>query len=341
MKASRRILLITATALVVGGAAIMLCAFALAKGDMEQLTSDRRDWVYHTYELSDDEWAALASISCSDDNESIYVEGYDGDTLRVEYWEHQQRSVGVQQDGDSLLIFANTRNDPLTLGVSMGFPDDRATRVLVPRGFAGDLRVGSATGCVSVANIDGREPVSLHVYTENGPAILNHLKAEKAHVQSINGDVQCNTVDVEGDLIASSENGSIDFAGVLAGNMSAESGSGTVSIGASFAIDMLFAASRDGDVTIYGADAPAIDANADSGTIRLALPGDMDDYGIDAASENGYVSAPYSSSSDASREVTARTQDGDLFIEYEGGDLEALAAHNRDRLRALAFDSSN
>lgn len=321
MKTSHKVLLVIATALVVAGAALMLCAFSLAGGDIKNLSTDQHDWMHRTYEVSAEDTAALSAVSCSDGTENVIIDGYEGDTVRVEYWEHEARGVNIQEKDGTLLISGSTHGDSLEIGVFAGTYEDRSTRVLVPQEFAGDLYASSSTGDACVTGVSGAKGVS--VYSENGFAIAGRLQAQTLRAESRNALVQCSTVDVSGDLIASSENGTIEIGGVLAGNMSVESENGTVSIGATSAQGTLFAASRNADVSVYNIDAPRIEVSTGNGTADISLPGGIDDYAIDASSENGYVSAPTSSNRDAARQVAARTQSGELFIEYAGGDLDA------------------
>lgn len=317
MKSSRKAILITATVLVVAGTAIMLCAFALAGGDMKELSTDRRDWTRHTYELSSDEWPSLASIGCTDDSENVYFKGYEGDVLRVEYWENQNRGVSVQQDGDELSLIATTSGEPFVIGVSIESSEDHSTRVLVPRGFEGELHAECIQGDASVANIENAAKVSIR--SESGFALATDLNARELTAKSNNGFVQCNSVNVKGDLNASSENGAVSLDSVNAVNLSVSSKNGAVSAGTATAQKNLFATSENGDITLHAIDAPEIETNTDNGATHITLPGSMVDYRIDAFSENGYVNIPAFAGHDGTRKVTARSRNGDLIIEYEGG----------------------
>lgn len=320
-KTSRKALLVTATILVAAGAVLMLGVFSLVGGDMEKLSTDQHDWTRKTYETPADPSAALASIACSDDSESVYIEGYAGDTVRVEYWVHQQRDVEVRQDGDSLSIAGSTSDDPSGIRVFVGTSEDHSTRVLVPQEFTGSLRASSTAGYASVANVDSASEVD--VDSENGFALASNLRAQTLRMESRNGFVQCDTVSIAEDLTVSSENGTVTLDSVLADNVSASSENGTISVVATTAQDTLSAALRNGDISLSGIDAFEIETNADGGTTRIALPGNIDDYAIFATAENGYVSAPAASNRGAARQVMAQSKNGELFVYCEGGDLEA------------------
>lgn len=95
MSTARKVLLIIATALVVAGITLAGTAFALAGGDLRNLSTDQRHWEQGAYEIPADQVAALSTISVSD-SEDISIEGYEGDTIRIEYWENEQRGVLIE-----------------------------------------------------------------------------------------------------------------------------------------------------------------------------------------------------------------------------------------------------
>ena len=62
MTTARKVLLIVATVLVVTGAIIAGSAFALAGGDMQNLSNDNRAWARQTQEIPVEDVAAITSI---------------------------------------------------------------------------------------------------------------------------------------------------------------------------------------------------------------------------------------------------------------------------------------
>ena len=138
MTTARKVLLIVATVLVVTGAIIAGSAFALAGGDMQNLSNDDRAWAKQTQEIPAEDVAAITSIEAHDDTEEVRIEGYDGDSIRIEYWEHQRRGVSISQDGGTLSVDSSTAAGPF-IGILASQPEDHSTCVYVPHGFEGSI----------------------------------------------------------------------------------------------------------------------------------------------------------------------------------------------------------
>ena len=319
MSTARKVLLIAATALVVAGVALAGTAFALAGGDFRNLSTDQRHWEQCAYEISADQVALLSRISVSD-SEDVHIEGYEGDTIRIEYWEHEQRGVLVERQGNELIVDGSDGGRSATFGVLFSYPEDHTTRVLVPKDFDGDLEAyGVDGGDASVARFEKLGAVT--VDTESGMALANSFKAENLRLESDNGLVQGNLVTVNGTLSASASNGDVSLGSILADEVQARSENGFASLADTTANVQLGVATLNGDMGLLRVDAPSIEASSENGSIELTLPGTESDYALDAAAENGTVHGPTFFKSNAGRNVTARTQNGDVTVDFEGGDL--------------------
>ena len=319
MSTTRKVLLIIATALVVAGVTLAGTAFALAGGDLRNLSTDQRHWEQGAYEIPADQVAALSTISVSD-SEDISIEGYEGDTIRIEYWENEQRGVLIEQEGDGLIVSGSDGKHRTTFGVLFSYPEDHATRVLVPKDFDGDLEAFGVDGSdASVVRFEKLGTVTID--TESGIALANSFKAENLRLESDNGLVQGNLVTVDDTLSASASNGDVSLGSILAGKVQARSENGFVSLAETTANVQLGVATLNGDMGLLRVDAPSIEASSENGSIKLTLPGTESDYTLDAAAENGTVYGPTFFKSNADRNVTVRTQNGNVTVDFEGGDL--------------------
>lgn len=108
----------------------------------------------------------------------------------------------------------------------------------------------------------------------------------------------------------------------LAGEVQARSENGFASLADTTANVQLGVATLNGDMSLLRVDAPSIEASSENGSIELTLPGAESDYALDAAAENGTVYGPAFFKSNADRNVTARTQNGSITVDVEGGDLD-------------------
>ena len=99
MSRSRKVVLVLATVLLVGGSALSLFAFAKAGFSLQNL-STTRDWVSSTRTLPSEAEAPHTALVVHDGCQSIRLEPTDDDAFQVEYWTNERRSVSLtDQDG--------------------------------------------------------------------------------------------------------------------------------------------------------------------------------------------------------------------------------------------------
>lgn len=322
MTTARKVLLIVATALVVTGAIIAGSAFALAGGDMRNLSTDQREWKMHTYEIPADEAALISAIEASDDTEDVRIEGYDGDVIRIEYWDHQNRGVSITQEGGTLLVGANTADPTVHIGFFVGYDEEHALRISVPRDFAGSIFASADDARASVVGFENLGATVIE--SRNGIAVANTLHVESLRMESENGSLQCDIVTVDGTLQADAGNGTVSLDSVLADTVSASSGNGDISAAMVTARSTIQIGAKNGSADLYYTDAPETIATSENGDVMLALPGSQADYHVDASATNGFIEGLIGSASDASgvRAVTARTVNGNVDISYDLLDLD-------------------
>lgn len=322
MMTARKVLLIIATALVVTGAIIAGSAFALAGGSMQNLSNDDRAWTKQTQEIPAEDVAAIASVEAHDDTEAIRIEGYDGDSIRIEYWEHQRRGVSISQDGGTLSIDSSTTEGPF-IGILVSQPEDHSTCVYVPHGFEGSIFASAESENASIAGFDHLDDAVIE--TDGGFAIANSFAAKTARLESSNGGVQCNIVTVDGTLQANATGGGdIVMDSVLADVVHADTTNGHISMAQTSARSSLQTTSKDGYVNLHYTDAPETIVTSDNGDATLAMPGDRMDYRIDARADNGVVTGQAGSSFDesATRSITVATANGNVSLTFDLLDLD-------------------
>ncbi len=322
MTTARKVLLIIATALVAAGVVIAGSAFALAGGDIRSLSTDQREWEMHTYEIPADEAALISSIEVSDDTEDVRIEGYDGDAIRIEYWDHQQRGVSITQEDGALLIGADTVDEIGLIGFFVSYPDDHALRISVPHDFAGSIFASADEGNASAVGFGNLGPTVIE--SRNGMAIANSLRAKTLRMESENGSLQCDIVTVDGTLQADAGNGDISLDSTLADIVAVSSGNGNVSAAGVTARTSIQVGTQNGSADLYYTDAPETIATSENGDVTLSLPGDQKDYRVQSSATNGFVEGLTGSASDdtATRTVTARTTNGNVEITYDLLDLD-------------------
>jgi DUF4097 and DUF4098 domain-containing protein YvlB len=77
------------------------------------------------------------------------------------------------------------------------------------------------------------------------------------------------------------------------------------------------ATSDNGSVELTFRDSPAhVRATTDNGSVRVAIPDDGEAYLVDVDTDNGSASAPIRTDPNATRTITARSDNGSVLITY-------------------------
>lgn len=316
MTATRRALLVCAGALMVAGVAVSAAAFALAGGDLDNLSNERRDWRQETHEVSAAELADVTAIVASD-SETVRIEGYDGDGVVVECWVNDDREVSVSRRAETLEV-TSAESPAEGAGFHVGSTVARDTVIYVPTSFEGDVSARSTGGAAAVVGLANLGEVDASALS--GQATLNAVAARGATVESGNGCVRADLVNVEGALVAESSNGTVSVSEVVADEVRATSSNGDVTVSSCTARSSIEASTGNGTAVLWRTDAPTTEATSLNGSIEVHLPGVEDDYFVDASSQNGRCTAPRGAR-DAAREVVARNQNGSVLVDLEGSDL--------------------
>ena len=332
MSRSRKVVLVLATVLLVGGSALSLFAFAKAGFSLQNL-STTRDWVSSTRTLPSEAEAPHTALVVHDGYQSIRLEPTDDDAFQVEYWTNERRSVSLtDQDGVLTIEGADEQRDGF---VRFEFMSSQRgmTVVKVPRSFTGSILVETGVGDVEAAGFAGLSSVSL---------------------ASSSGSVHATRID-EQDVSLSSSVGNIHAADVQAARVSATLESGSITMADVTATETLTSRTSIGDQDLRQVSAPTLDVRTSSGAVHAAdvagddlvfetsvgdieatVVGAESDYRVEAASSVGDVNVPQGSA-DADRRVRAHASTGAVSIAFvaegasdagdmAGGDVAGAAA---------------
>ncbi len=332
MSRSRKVVLVLATVLLVGGSALSLFAFAKAGFSLQNL-STTRDWVSSTRTLPSEAEAPHTALVVHDGYQSIRLEPTDDDAFQVEYWTNERRSVSLtDQDGVLTIEGADEQRDGF---VRFEFMSSQRgmTVVKVPRSFTGSILVETGVGDVEAAGFAGLSSVSL---------------------ASSSGSVHATRIDAQ-DVSLSSSVGNIHAADVQAARVSATLESGSITMADVTATETLTSRTSIGDQDLRQVSAPTLDVRTSSGAVHAAdvagddlvfetsvgdieatVVGAESDYRVEAASSVGDVNVPQGSA-DADRRVRAHASTGAVSIAFvaegasdagdmAGGDVAGAAA---------------
>lgn len=317
MSKAKKVVLIIAAVLVVGGIATSFGAFAAAGFDVRNLSNEARDWKQATHTFAPEAEGAHTHIVINDTAENVHIEPTDGDAVEVTYWESEQEGKRYELSDESGAISIEGTNERLIghIGFMVGFAD-RTTVVKVPRSFTGSIEAQTESTGIDLSQLEGLESV--------------RLASENGHIEAVG--VEARTTDLH------TQNGMIEAAGVTAAQLKAETVNGTVTL-SDITADELEAFATNGAVHLSRVSAGRVNAGSMNGFIEAAtlaadniaftttnggvqavIVGSPDEYAINATSTNGPVNVPSgSSAADAPKQLMARSVNGALGISFTDG----------------------
>ena len=247
MSRSRKVVLVLATVLLVGGSALSLFAFAKAGFSLQNL-STTRDWVSSTRTLPSEAEAPHTALVVHDGCQSIRLEPTDDDAFQVEYWTNERRSVSLtDQDGVLTIEGTDEQRDGFVRFEFMSFQRGM-TVVKVPRSFTGSILVETGVGDVEAAGFAGLSSVSL---------------------ASSSGSVHATRIEAQ-DVSLSSNVGGIHAADVQAARVNASLESGSITMADVTATETLTSRTSIGDQDLRQVSAPILDVRTSSGAVHAA-----------------------------------------------------------------------
>ena len=351
MTTARKVMLIVATVFLVGGSALAMGAFALADFRFENLSNDTRDWTSTTMALDPEAEAPHATIVVHDSAEGVRFEATDGDAIEVTYWTSSEKSIEVT-DEEGILEVTGTATSLSTFEFMKVEFQDHATVIKVPRSYAGSITAETASGSVTVYDLEGTGAVTaasssgsvemanlkdtgaILAQSSSGRVALTSLQnVESAVAQPQSGDAGISDVNARTSVELRSTSGSVWGDVVRAGSFYASSTSGEVSLSfieadsveardqsGSIYADYLDAAdvalsTTSGDVAVNDLLADVVALDSASGSIRAAVVGDPGSYVVEANATSGSVNVPRGADSSDKR-IGLRTASGDIDLAF-------------------------
>lgn len=352
MSTARKVVLVIATALVLGGSAISLGAFAAADFRLENLSNVPRDWTAATDVLEPESEAPHTAIVVEGGGGDVRFEASSADAIEISYWNGSRRTTEITDEGGVLHVVCTSNPRVGVMIMDVDFTD-RSTVVRVPASFTGSIDIATDSGNAQVDGLSSLDALSMatgggnaHVgrtaaqtielRADDGVVDANDVTANSLSASAGNGGVQLASIEATGTVAAQSENGDIAANDVKAASFSATATSGSIDLSGIAAdavetfglngnqrIDDVAAATFNARASDGSIDA-AIAANsatvqADNGNVVLAFAGSADEYAIDASSANGHVNAPEGAVGAAKR-IVVRATDGNIDIAFDKGD---------------------
>ena len=325
---ARKVVLVIATVMLVGGCLLSLGSFAAAGFDWKNL-STTRDWVQESRTLAPEAEAPHTALVVSESFQSVYFEPAAGDAFEVEYWNSNTRTVEITEEGGVLTVQSSEKPQIMMFD----FPPFQrgATVVKVPRSFTGTLSVETGDGNVDAQELTGLGDVS--VRTEGGGVDLKKVSSSgMLSVHTERGGVNAQEVEAAGNMELASSTGRVLAYTAKAADFAASS-TGYVQLAlveaaqviASSAHDCLNAdrvtagsiALRTGSQNISAGLLVSDDISIDttSGRVTATVVGTEDDYAVIASSERGAVDAPQGTDGAAKR-IAIRTTSGPIGLSF-------------------------
>lgn len=326
MTTARKAVLIVATALLVGGSALALGAFAAADFRFENLSNTTRDWVSNTKTLSTESEAPHTAIVVSDRGEGVRFEPADGDAIEIVYWTSSEKAVDVVDEGGVLKITGQGTSLTGLMIMKVDF-QDRTTVVKVPQSYTGSITVETSSGSIDVAELDGLESVTLSA--NSGYVSAMRVNAGSVDLRTSSGNIVAVGVGAEA-FSARASSGSLSFDDVEASSFEARTTSGNQSLG-DMRAGTLSARSSSGGIETAVIDAESVELEASSGSIHALFAGMAADYDTTASSSSGYVSAP-TGTTGAAKRIVASTMSGSIDLKFmrDGTALDSSEGVGRD-----------
>lgn len=149
MSSGKKMVLIVATILVIGGCAIAFGAFAAAGFNPENLSTESHNWTSTTKTFDPEAESPHSAIVLHDTDENVRIEPTDSDAIEVTYWANERKSFDAVDDGDTVTIEGSHES---YIGIMMiGSFEDHTTVVKVPRSYIGTLDIDTTSGNVNAS----------------------------------------------------------------------------------------------------------------------------------------------------------------------------------------------
>ena len=236
------------------------------------------------------------NFSFESDNLALTVKPSEDETLRIVYREvedapkHYSYEDGKMtlKESDSkvnVFFFGTSARTAWRRGVffSWAAQDIHRAELYLPASFEGDLKLKTANGTISIADMVCSDLV---LRTNNGVIHVENITANSVHAESDNGVVKFSEVTVSGLLYAQTDNGAMKLDRVNAGEIKIDSDNGAVKLINVVAV-RVEAETNNGAINLERLSADDISMKADNGAISGTILGTKEEFRIAVSTGNG------------------------------------------------------
>ncbi len=298
MKKSVKILIVTASVLVVSGILLCIGALAAVGFDIEKLSTVT--YVTNTHEVS----AGFGSISVDSNTSDITFALTDEKACKVVCFEQGKISHTVDVQDNTLVIRQKDERKWFDY-INISFRSPKVT-VYLPKTDYAALTVKSTTGNVNIPEAFTFDSASIRSYTGNvsfGASVKNDLRvslstgntkiknasASGVSLSSSTGNIELENVKAAEDLAVNTSTGNIRLAEVTCKNCRAEASTGNITLSDTVASGDLRLTCSTGNIRFSSCDAADITAKTSTGNITGSLRSEKIFY---AESSTGSVDVP-------------------------------------------------
>ena len=318
MKKSTKILLITATALIIAGATVFTCAMVTLGWDFTKLNTVK----YETkiFEISEEFGALSADV---DSGDIVFKEADDG-KCKITCRQRESEPYSVTVNDGVLSISAKSTLKWYGYIGRLDFSSPSMT-VYLPKKAYGDIKINGSTGDITLpdgftfesidansdtgdvkceSDVTGRLKISL----STGDIDLRGLSAGEIELKTSTGNMSLRGVECAGDIKAEMSTGNFTAEGVNCESLISGGSTGNVTLKGVTARSSFDIKTSTGNVKFDGADAKTIKAKTSTGDITGTLLGEKI---IFAETSTGKTDVPKSSSGGR---CELKTSTGDIII---------------------------
>jgi hypothetical protein len=234
-------------------------------------------------------WGAFNVVTLVAHEERTEVTTYDAADVSV---------IDVHSSAGSVTIEGTPGRDEITITarISDGLRETGERQALV------DGRLELRASCPVIGSewcnvkytIEAPSDIEVRTGTDNGRLTVHRVDGP-VELQADNGSID--VADLPGDLTLAANNGSITGTRLTAANVLADTDNGSITLD-------------------FAAPPTTVDARSDNGRVEVVLPQTEDSYSLDIDTDNGQESGDIRTDPTSSRQITLRSDNGDVTVRY-------------------------
>lgn len=308
----KKMLLIAATTLLIGGALIAMGTYAAVGFDLTKL-STTGTWEQVNQTLPCESHNPPTSLVVHGDGYGIRLEPSNGPDFEVSSWKNSTRNVQITEVAGALTITAVDKPVFAFMQINLDF-QDHSTVIKVPVSYAGSISVDAGSGNVDLSGIAGLS--SLDVDVTSGSASINQMAASDLSLRIASGNLAVDHLQADR-VKAVATSGSISLSNITAtDSIEVESSSGDHYL-EKLAARKIIAHAGSGSITAVGIDSDDTDIDVVSGNFNASLVGFASDYTAETSVVSGTLNLP-EGATNGSRRLSLRVTSGTVNISFTG-----------------------